>query len=295
MFYGYGILNNHVPTLKATVMGVNGGGVSVDADAQAFITNAVITDTTQQNSINTLVKSLKSAGVWSKMTAIYPFVGGSASQHKFNLKDPRDLDAAYRLVFVNGWTHSATGAKPSGTDGYANTKLIPSSVYGTQQPLLHYSLYNRTSLTITSSIWADGVYSTSGIGGICYMQNSFTTLAPGNSAMMVGSSDPGGTLTGFSSNTDGYFVFSRTSNTSLKAYRNGTLVGTKTTDISSDTYIPRSEFLLGARNDSFDLTLRPSSYNSFEKSFATIGTALTDTEALSLRNAVNTFNTALSR
>lgn len=274
---------------------VSSSGASFDADALAFITAASITDNTQKTAVNTLVTDLKAYNIWTKFSAIYPFVGGSATSHKFNLKDPRDLDAAYRLVFNGGWTHSSTGALPNGTTGYANTKLVPSNVYGVQNPLLHYSVYNRTSLTITSSIWADGVYSSTGIGGTCFMQNSFTTLVPGNSAMMVGSSDPGGTLTGFSSNTNGYYVFSRTSNMSLKAYRNGTLVGTKTTDISSDTYIPRAEFLLGARNDSFDLTLRPSAYNSFEKAFATIGTSLTDTEAANFYTAVQNFNTTLSR
>ena len=32
------------------------------------------------------------------MKAIYPFVGGTATTHKFNLKDPADINAAFRLV-----------------------------------------------------------------------------------------------------------------------------------------------------------------------------------------------------
>jgi hypothetical protein len=67
-----------------------------DVDALAFIAAASITDSTQQSAIDTLVKSLKSANIWTKMKALYPFVGGTATTHKFNLKDPRDLDAAYR-------------------------------------------------------------------------------------------------------------------------------------------------------------------------------------------------------
>ena len=266
-----------------------------DIDALAFITASGITDSTQKSAINTLVLDLKSSNVWNKMTAIYPFVGGTAFTHRWNLKDPRDLDVAYRLVFSGGWTHSSTGARPNGTDGYAITKIVPSVVYGTNNPLLHFSMYNRTNLTITSSVWADGVYSSNGIGGNCFMQVAFTTLVTGNSTTTLGSSDPIGTLNGFSNNTDGYFVFSRTSNTSLKAYRNGSLVGTNTNNIGSDTYVPRTDFLLGARNDSFDLQLRPNLYNNIEKAFATIGTALTDTEANDLRIAVQKFNTTLGR
>ena len=72
---------------------------TTDPDAQAFITAAAITDPTQQAAINTLVVDLKGYSIWTKMKALYPFVGGTASAHKFNLKDPRDLDSAFRLVF----------------------------------------------------------------------------------------------------------------------------------------------------------------------------------------------------
>ena len=60
--------------------------ISFDADAQAFITAAAITDLNQQNAINTLVVSLKGYSIWTKFKAIYPIVGGTASQHKYNLK-----------------------------------------------------------------------------------------------------------------------------------------------------------------------------------------------------------------
>ena len=95
--------------------------VGIDADALAFITAAAITDATQQTAIDTLVKGMKADGIWTKMKAIYPFVGGTATTHKWNLKDPRDLDAAFRLVFNGGWTHSSNGALPNGTNGYADT------------------------------------------------------------------------------------------------------------------------------------------------------------------------------
>ena len=61
------------------------GGVTFDTDAQAFITAASISDSTQQTAINTLVTDLKTYNIWSKMKALYPMVGGSASTHKWNL------------------------------------------------------------------------------------------------------------------------------------------------------------------------------------------------------------------
>ena len=94
---------------------------SNDPDAQAFINAAGITGTTQQSAINTLVVSLKANNIWTKFDAIYPMVGGTATTHKFNLKNPADTNAAYRLSFVGGWTHSSTGALPNGTNAYADT------------------------------------------------------------------------------------------------------------------------------------------------------------------------------
>ena len=111
---------------------------SVDPDAQAFITAASITDPTQQSAINQLVVDLKGYGVWTKMKALYPFVGGTAAQHKWNLKDPRDLDAAFRLTFTNAWTHASTGMTPNGTSAFANTflgiKLKLFSIYDNLYP-----------------------------------------------------------------------------------------------------------------------------------------------------------------
>lgn len=101
-------------------------GAGLDADALAFLTAAAISDGTQSAAINTLVAALKSASLWTKLKAIYPFVGASAASHKWNLKDPRDLDAAFRLVFSGGWTHQATGILPNGSS-YADTKFDPSA------------------------------------------------------------------------------------------------------------------------------------------------------------------------
>ena len=97
------------------------------SDAQKFILAAGITDATQKSAINTLVDDLKTYGIWSKTKAIYPMVGGTATTHKYNLKDPRDLDAAFRLSFSGGWTHSSNGALPNGITAYSDTFLNASS------------------------------------------------------------------------------------------------------------------------------------------------------------------------
>jgi len=95
-----------------------------DADAQAFFTAASIIDDTQKSAVNTLVVALKDNGIWTKMIAIYPFVGSTATNQKYNLKDT----SAYTLTFASGVTHSTAGMKINvGSAEYADTSFAPSS------------------------------------------------------------------------------------------------------------------------------------------------------------------------
>jgi hypothetical protein len=98
-----------------------------DPDAVAFLTAAGITDPTITSAINTLVISMKSNGLWTKMIAIYPFVGGTATTHKYNLKNPADTNAAFRLVFSGGITHSSNGLVGNGTNGFYDTFITAST------------------------------------------------------------------------------------------------------------------------------------------------------------------------
>jgi hypothetical protein len=107
---------------------VGGGGSNLDPDAQAFLTAAGITDPTIETAINNLVLSLKAESYWDRMPAFYPIVGGTASAHKFNLKDPRNLDAAFRLTFSGSITHDANGMQGNGSNGFANTHMVLGSV-----------------------------------------------------------------------------------------------------------------------------------------------------------------------
>lgn len=115
---------------------------SGDTDANAFITAAGIVNSTQQAAVQTLVTDLKAASLWSKLIALYPYVGGTGSSHKYNLKDPRDLDAAYRLTFTGSWTHSSTGAKPDGSTTYADTHLNAASALSATSGSMGF--YSRT-------------------------------------------------------------------------------------------------------------------------------------------------------
>jgi hypothetical protein len=78
--------------------------------------------------VNYIVTNLKNYGIWYKCKAIYGFVGGTAASDKWNWKDMRDLDAAFRLTYSGTITHSNNGIQGDGSTGYVNTHLIPSSI-----------------------------------------------------------------------------------------------------------------------------------------------------------------------
>jgi hypothetical protein len=93
----------------------------LDPDATAFINAAAPLTDTEQSAIRTLVSQLKSNNIWSGLTAFYPFVGNTADQQKYNLVNPQDTNAAFRLTFYGGWTHSSSGLIGNGIDSYADT------------------------------------------------------------------------------------------------------------------------------------------------------------------------------
>ena len=260
---------------------VAAGGAGTDADAQAFITAAGITNATQQSAINTLVTDLKGYGIWTKMKAIYPFVGGTSSTHKWNLKDPRDLDAAFRLVFSGGGTHASTGWLPNGTNGYADSKLNPSGLLNAND--ISMSIYSRTN---TNGVFCDMGASQAGTS-TGYQYSLYTRLTDVLYTDL--GSQSAGRITYANTDSRGHFISSRTSSTSFKAYKNSELKANLTTS-QTQSLLSRVLFL-SAINDSGGTT----QYSNRELAFAHIGDGLTDTQAANLYTAVQAYQTTLSR
>jgi len=273
-------------TLAVYLTGAGGDGnvvtdtanlVGVDADAQAFITAAAITDSTQQSAIDTLVTDLKTAGVWTKMKAIYPIVGGTASSHKFNLKDPRDLDAAFRLTFSSGWTHSSTGATPNGTSAFAQTYFAPNG--NLSQNDAHASLYSRTNILTGNQIdlgcGSDPLSSNTDF----YLSANYLTY--GCISNLNGSSFGGGVS---QSDSLGLYLSQRTSSVLTSKYKNNVLVHTH----SNISTTPTSGFINLGRNTTGE-------YSSRELAFVTLGDSFTDTERGDLYTAIQAFQTTLGR
>jgi hypothetical protein len=248
---------------------VFGGGF--DPDAQAYFTATGLTGATNLNAVNQLVLDLKAASIWTKMKAIYPLVGGTAALHKWNLKDPRDLNAAYRLVFFGGMTHSSNGILFGGVNGYGNTFLNDSVINLSG----HISFYSRTltvGVAIEMGVWGNTlpIFQNRVAANVFFGNNSlsYTTTADAR----------------------GFWLGTKRNNSDRECYRNGVSEASSTASDNNTSFgLP---YYIGARNN---LSTSIDFPTSKECAFASIGDGLTDTEAANLYTAVQAFNTTLAR
>jgi hypothetical protein len=253
---------------------------SFDPDAQAFITAAAITDNTQQNAINTLVLALKSNSIWTKMKAIYPFVGGTASTHKWNLKDPRDLDVAFRLTFSTGWTHSSTGIKGNGTTAFADS-FFNLSTQTTATNISAGAYIRDNAITAGASFGAVNTGTFDGLQIAPKFTDNNTYFCANNYVLNgVGI---------FVTDTRGLFVVSKTGATQTQLFRNGSLI--RTASPTSANTAPNLNVVIGARRQSTLIN----SYETREMAFVYFGDTLNSTEIANLYTAVQAFQTSLSR
>ncbi len=227
------------------------------------------------DAVNNMVKAMVANGIWTKLVAIYPIIGTTAAAHKFNLIDPRDADAAYRLSFLGGgWTHTANGATPNGTTSYANTFYALNSLTSG-----HLSIYSRTN--------TDGLFQDIG------SSNIGTTIYNGIVAKLTnlyyGGINQSANLTATVANSTGLFLTSRTSNVQLNMYKSGILVASSgaLNSISANG----NNMFIGALNTAGTATR----FSNRQYSFASFGSGLTNEEAKAFSTIVQAYQTKLGR
>jgi hypothetical protein len=251
------------------------GGGGLDSDAQAFLTAISNSDPTIESAINQLVLDLKAASIWTKMQGIYPFVGGSATSHKYNLKDPQDTDAAFRLTFSGTVTHNANGITGNGTTGYADTHYNLST-HGTLNSQ-HISIYSRTGTNETNNDVDIG--GRDGTNVVRLDIASFSTAQGFNQASALNTV----------ANTSGlgFFVNSRTASTGYRIQ----IRGTNNNITRTSSAKPSASLYIAALNNNGSAT----AFSARNFAFASVGTGLTQTEAADFDTAVVTFQTTLGR
>jgi len=261
----------------------NTQGVSIDPIAQAFFTAAGITGATEQSAINTLVTSLKSNNLWSKMYVIYPFVGGTSSSTSYNLVDT----TKYQITWNGGITFASTGVLSNGTSGYGNTGWNP-KVFNSGTTIttsLSVSAYSRTNSTNDGEEF-----------GVANGQPAIQMLAKrtNGNAILDNYNSLAGRINGSVTNSQGLFTSSRTAQNVMVGYRNSTQFGaTATTNANTadiTTSLNYNLYLLAQNNAG-----STASYSTREVAWFHIGAGLTSGEVSTLYTIVQAYQTTLGR
>ena len=263
---------------------------ATDADADKFVqaVNACSPLTSAQvKAIDELVIDLKAANIWTKFKAIYPFVGGSACAHKFNLKDPRDLDAAFRLTFQISSTliniqHNEKGIYKTTLESSPFTETYLNPFIHLLQDSTHMSVYTQGRhdgvnavnecdlgiiLTPRMALWANRSGS--------YLADHYDTT--------------GGRLIFTTTAQKGFFLDVKNAANSRFAIVNKTVAATKTT--ATTTIRPDGTIRIGGYttgNGVGEPTMRI-------HSTITIGNGLTQTEGQTLNTIIEAYNEKLGR
>ena len=251
----------------------------IDPDAQAFITAAGISGS-NATAINTLVVDLKSYSLWDKMNVIYPFVGGTATTNKYNLKDPQDTDAAFRIQFNGTVTHNASGSTGNGTNGWGRTYYIPSGSVTLNSE--HISVYCNSNVANTTSDPVDiGSFITS-------TQASTIALKTGN---VYGSRMNADAVTFSNSDSRGFFVSTKNGSTTLNLYENGTFQNSGTSAGS----LPNINIALWNTVITFSNAPYNNGWTKNTFAFVSFGDGLSGTDVSNLYTAVQAYETTLGR
>jgi hypothetical protein len=259
-------------------------GFSYDPDAQSFFNATGITNLTIRDAVNNLTVSLKDNGLWTSMSAIYPMVGGTADTHKYNLKDPQDTNAAYRITFSGSWTHSeASGSIPDGVAAGTGT-TSGNTFYSASGAINDFSLsyYTRTNVMQNNvgGLFTFGVSMNSTQSYAIIINRTGVNLASN-----MGADAQIATFSYSNVAQRGLIVGSRTSSTSNKVYHNGTLRAT-VTSANTGTWPARAVHFGNPTSDTF---------TSMNCQFAHIGLGLTDAQVSTLSTIVEDFQDALGR
>jgi hypothetical protein len=253
--------------------GVDAVSIQVDPDAAAFFLATGITNVVINAAVENLVIGLKSFGIWSKIKAMYPLVGGVSNTHKFNLKDPRDLNAAYRLAFFGGVTHNSDGITGNGTNAYAQTYFVPNGNLNLNTSGITW--YSRTSFALTGGDnFPMGAYGAAGQGlGVDYSGASSYVL------------NNDGTFDNAAHLRNGVISVNRTVSTTKDLWRNGTKISA----------IARNTTSLPTNSIGILAVGTPQYYTNANIATAVIHDGMTDVDMGNLHSLIQTFNTSLGR
>jgi hypothetical protein len=259
-----------------------------DDDVINFINATGITNTEIVTALDTFVTTLKNDGIWTKLYALYPFVGGTQNTNRVNLINT----ASFNLGFTGSWVYNDNGISSNGIDTWANTSFFPSSSFSNYVRNSSMAVFVRTDTT--SSGYDMGAETNSPSPGL--VRNYFISKNAASASQYDIGLNP---LTTPSSVTGSGFWIATVSGSNTnnqRIYRNGTNLASKTNLIGTEE-TPTSSIAIAANNvgGGFVPGGNVNAFTSESYSLASIGQGFTDTQASLYNTAVQTFQTTLGR
>lgn len=233
----------------------------------AWIDETGETDTTIIDALNTLEQGLIDNSLTSKILALYPMVGGTATKHKYNFMNT----AAYQITFSGGITHSSTGVLFNGTNGNGDTGIVPRSVL--TQFNSGFGYYSRTTTTPGSGEYI-GSYDGSTILGFGRGVNTAYNIDVGSYIDLTTSYGK-------------TFLVNRIANNSYSVWGDGITTSTSPKTILTSGVLPNTSLCFGTLSGSF--------FSLIEMAAGYVTDGLSDSEASTFVGLISAFQTTLSR
>ena len=290
MFYNKSELSN---TVNVSTSNYDTNASSPTAESEAYITAATIVDSTQQEAVRKMCFQLMNQGyLWGKIQAFYPFLGTTSAQHKWNAKNPLDTNAAFRLQFFGGGTHSNLGYQCNGTNAYANTFFVPSANTSVENSGI--TLVSGTNNPAPNNNTLDfGSEQTTPFPGFeLSLRRRNGTVASDELVGFIGTytnASQNGVVRITDSDIRGATTFVSTSLSNRKLFQNGQLLITDTKITTNQ--LPTIPAYIGCLNNQGS----PFGYSNQRIQFTAIHQGLTDVEVVALHTIIDNFETAIGR
>jgi hypothetical protein len=269
---------------------VQSAGVSVDADAQAYI-NQVISvggtlSTSQQTAIYNLYSGLKSNGLYSEIKYMYPFMGGISASHAISGITP--TNSSYTITWTAGLAasaaHTSAGVTTVPALGYGTLGVSPSTV--------HSSVNNVTLGAYVSTATTNDQGFLFGYNVIFGENNRYQFNIPFDSNNVYFISGNTSALNSYNNGAapTGRWIGSRTTSTAASLYKNGSSVNSTTNSNAGAVLSTNSiQFFSNANTTSGTIP-----FNGVV-GFLFGGNGLSGSQVSTLDGIISTFLTAIGR
>lgn len=219
--------------------------------------------------INSLIRELKSAGVWSSLDLFYVLAAADSTTARINWVAP----STYLLSAVNSPTFTTDrGYAGNGTTARLDTGWTPSS-----------NAVNFTQNSASMWVWCntDGQTAGADVGNVSVAPTAYL-YTRSNSDLAVTRLNDSSTMTASSSSSIGFFGTQRRASNDRRLWRNGAQIGT--TSGSASTGLPTQSLWICGANSGW--------FTTKQYAFFAAGAALSGKEK-ALHDAVHGYLTAV--